>query len=76
MPPRITAKMPTRVKSIMARSNLRMTSFSMRKARTTTIIGARLETIEIIVSGMNLVTEYYMMFVVVPVKVLKTSEPA
>ena len=47
----------------------------MRKARTTTIIGARFAMIDMIVSGINFVTEYWIMFVVHPVNVLTPSEP-
>ena len=40
------------------------------------MIGARFDTIDMMVSGINFVTEYWIMFVVVPVNVLTTSEPA
>lgn len=53
----MTPKIPTNVKSIIAKSNLRMTSLRIRKANTTTIMGAKLFVIEMMVRGMNLVTE-------------------
>jgi len=69
------AKIPSKVSRIMAKSNLRICSFKTRKARTTTTMGAKFVTIEIMVAGMNFVTEYLMRLVVTPVKVLKARPP-
>ena len=56
--PRITVRIPTKVKNIIIMSYLLITIFNMKKARRKTNTGAMLMTIEIIVSGMYLVTEY------------------
>ena len=74
-PPRMMPKMPTKVSATMSISNLRICSFRIRNASTTTTTGAKLETIEMIVAGINFVTEYLIRLVVTPVKVLKASGP-
>lgn len=53
----MTPKMPTRVSNIIERSNFLTTSLRIKKASTTTMIGDRFYTTDMIVSGMNLVTE-------------------
>ena len=69
-PPNMMTKIPTRGKNTIRRSNLRIFSSKMRKANTTTTIGTMLATIEMIVAGMNFVTEYLIRLVVTPVNVL------
>ena len=54
---KIVPKMPTSVNTSMMISNPRIDSFRMQKASTQTMMGERLLTIEMIVSGMYLVTE-------------------
>ena len=54
---KIVPKIPTSVSSIIRMSKPRIYSFKIAKASTHTMIGERLLTIEMIVSGMYLVTE-------------------
>ena len=56
--PRKTIRIPTKVKNIITKSYLLITSFNMKKASRKTNIGAILRTIEIMVSGMYFTTEY------------------
>ena len=74
-PPRMIVKIPIKVSPIIKTSNLRMVSLSIMNARMTTITGATLEKMDMMVAGMNMVTEYLMILVVTPVKVLKASGP-
>ena len=54
---KIVPKIPTSVNSIIKMSKPRICSFKIAKASTHTMIGDRLLTIEMIVSGIYLVTE-------------------
>ena len=56
--PKMTMRIPTKVRSIINMSFLLMTSLNMKKAKVKTNKGAILITIEIMVSGMYFVTEY------------------
>ena len=72
---RTIIRMPTRVKSIIDTSKILTCSLSRKKANMTTKMGDKFETTATIVRGMYLITIFIMIVVVVPVNVLKMSEP-